>query len=165
MIIDRLILGNLSTNCYILTINNDCIIIDPADDYEKIKKKVGSKNILGAIVTHHHFDHVGALDSFEDIYDVNNLKEGINTLGPFNFETIYTPGHTDDSICIYFKEENIMFTGDFLFKDGIGRVDLGGNIIDMQNSLVKINTYNEKIIIYPGHGDQSILGYEVKKYL
>lgn len=165
MIIDRLILGSLSTNCYILTIDNDCIIIDPADDYDKIKKKVGNKNILGAIVTHHHFDHVGALDSFAKVYDFNNLKEGINTLCPFNFETIYTPGHTDDSICIYFKKENIMFTGDFLFKDGIGRVDLGGNILDMQNSLVKINTYNEKIIIYPGHGDKSVLGDEVKKYL
>lgn len=165
MIIDRLILGSLATNCYILTINNDCIVIDPADDYDKIKKKICGKNILGTIVTHHHFDHVGALNYFDKVYDINNLKEGINTLGTFNFEVIYTPGHTNDSICIYFKKEKIMFVGDFLFKDGIGRVDLGGNILDMKNSLVKINKYDKDITIYPGHGDKSKLGCEVNKYL
>ena len=40
-------------------------------------------------------------------------------LGEFKFEVIYTPGHKEDSITFYFKEENMMFTGDFLFYDTI----------------------------------------------
>lgn len=163
MKIDRLILGSLQTNCYILAINNECLVIDPADNYDLIKNKIGNKNILGAIITHHHFDHVGASSFFDNIYDINNLKEGINKIGDFIFEVIYTPGHTKDSICIYFKDENAMFVGDFIFKDGIGRIDLGGNIFDMKNSIDKIAKYNPDIVIYPGHGDYSKLGLELDK--
>lgn len=168
MKINRLILGSLKTNCYILTIDNDCIVIDPADNYELIKKEINGKNILGAIITHHHFDHIGASCYFDKVYDINNLKEGINKIGKFNFEIIYTEGHTKDSICIYFKDDNVMFVGDFIFKDGIGRTDLGGNIIDMQNSIRKISKYDPSITIYPGHGDNSKLGIElmnIKRYL
>ena len=56
-----------------------------------------------------------------------------------------------------------MFTGDFIFKDGIGRTDLGGNNFDMINSINKISKYNKDIKIYPGHGDPSILGTELEK--
>lgn len=163
MKIDRVIVGYLKTNCYIISKDNECLVIDPGDEYDNIKEVVGDKKVIGTIVTHHHFDHVGALPFFDNIYD--NLKEGINKIGKFSFEVIYTPGHTNDSICIYFKEDNIIFVGDFIFKDGIGRTDLGGNIIDMKNSLEKLSKYNQDIIIYPGHGDSSILGTEVSKWL
>lgn len=165
MTIDRLVLGSLQTNCYVLTLNNSCIVIDPADNYTKIKEIIKDKKVLGALITHHHFDHVGAIKYFDNIYDINNLKEGINKIDEFIFEIIYTPGHTKDSISIYFKEENIMFTGDFLFKNGIGRTDLGGNIIDMKNSLKRVSKYNKNIVIYPGHGDKSILGIELNKWI
>ena len=165
MKIDTVIVGYLKTNCYIISKDNECLVIDPGDEYAKIKDAIGNKKVIGTIITHHHFDHVGALINFDNIYDKNNLKEGINKIGKFNFEVIYTPGHTDDSICIYFKENNIMFVGDFIFKDAIGRTDLGGNIIDMNYSLEKISKYSKDIIIYPGHGDKSILGIELSKWL
>lgn len=160
--------GLLETNCYILSIDNNVIVIDPGDEYDKIKKVIKNKNVIGVIVTHNHFDHIGALNYFDNIYDYNNLKEGINKIGKFTFEVINTPGHTDDSICLYFKEDNIMFVGDFIFENGIGRTDLGGNINDMVNSLKKISKYNRNIIIYPGHGNFSKLGLEldkIKRYL
>ena len=160
--------GPLKTNCYILSINNDVLVIDPGDEYNKIKKAIANRNVNGVIVTHNHFDHIGALNYFDNIYDYNNLKEGINKIGNFAFEVIYTPGHTNDSICLYFKNENKMFVGDFIFKDGIGRIDLGGNINDMIKSLHKISHYDKNIYIYPGHGDFSKLGIELnktKKYL
>lgn len=137
MKLDRVVVGDLQTNCYILSINDNCIVIDPGDEYDKIKEKIGSKNVVGVIITHHHFDHVGALKYFNNIYDYNNLKEGINNIGKFTFEVIYTLGHTKDSISTYFKEDNVMFVGDFIFKDAIGRTDLGGSKIDMINSLKK----------------------------
>ena len=165
MKINRVIVGPLRTNCYIISINNECLVIDPGDNYELIKEEIGSKKVIGTIITHHHFDHIGAINHFDKIYDINNLKEGINTIGNFTFEVIYTKGHTNDSICIYFKEDNIMFVGDFLFKDGIGRTDLGGNEADMHNSLLKISKYNQDITILPGHGDNSKLGIEVNKWI
>ena len=78
MKIKRLILGSLETNCYILENDNEILIIDPADDYEEIIKNTDNKKILGVIVTHHHFDHVGALPNFKDkykIYDYSNLLD------------------------------------------------------------------------------------------
>ena len=165
MKIDKVIVGYLKENCYVLSIENNCLVIDPGDEYEKIKKVIGNKRVVGTIITNHHFDHVGALNHFNNIYDYHNLKEGINRIENFNFEVIYTPGHTNDSICIYFKDVNTMFVGDFIFKDAIGRTDLGGNMGDMKKSLFKISKYEKDIDILPGHGKESILGIEVNKWI
>lgn len=164
MKIDRVVVGNLETNCYILSINDKCLVIDPGDEYNKIKEVIGNKNILGVIITHYHFDHVGVLDYFDKnlILDKSNLEERQYKISDFNFEVIYTPGHSIDSITIYFKKEKIMFTGDFIFKNAIGRTDLpSGNILDMLNSLNKIKEYDKDIIIYPGHGTTTILKDEI----
>ena len=162
MNIKKVIVGLLDTNCYILSINDKCLIIDPGDDFNKIKQNINGK-VIGIIITHKHFDHIGALEECKKeynvpIYNFNNLEEKEISVGPFNFEVIYTFGHTNDSITLYFKKENIMFTGDFLFNDGIGRTDLAtGSITDMQKSLKKISKYNHNIIIYPGHGEKGLL--------
>lgn len=164
MKIDRVIVGPLDTNCYIISIGNNCLVIDPGDEYEKIKNAIGNKKILGVIITHYHFDHIGALNYFDKnlILDKSNLEEKEYNIDNFKFEIIYTPGHKEDLICIYFKEEKIMFTGDFIFKGAIGRTDLeGGSSIDMINSLNKIKKYNKDIIIYPGHGESSTLLNEI----
>lgn len=169
MLIDRLVVGLLEENTYILSINNDVIVIDPGSEYDKIKHYINNKKVLGVLVTHRHFDHIGALSNFDNnlVYDKSNLSEGIHAIGNFNFEVIYTPGHKEDAITFYFKDYNAMFTGDFIFKDAIGRTDLpGGNMESMIESLNKIKSYNKDIIIYPGHGDKSTLGKnDLTKYL
>lgn len=160
MKIDRIIVGPLETNCYILSNNNECLVIDPGDEYHKIKKVIGNKKVLGVIVTHYHFDHIGALCNFDKslVYDKSNLKEKEYNIGSFKFEVIYTPGHKEDSITIYFEKDKIMFTGDFIFKNSFGRTDLdGGSRMDMINSLKKIKRYEKDIIIYPGHGETTFL--------
>ena len=60
MEIEILELGFLDTNCYILTKNDKCIVIDPAADYKKINAKLKGKELVGILVTHHHPDHIGA---------------------------------------------------------------------------------------------------------
>ena len=160
MKINRVVVGPLETNCYILSIDNKCLVIDPGDEYTKIKEIIGNKEVVGVIITHYHFDHIGALDNFDKtlILDRNNLKEKEYNLGSFIFEIIYTPGHKEDSITLYFKDEKVMFTGDFIFKGAIGRMDLpGGNEKDMMNSLEKIKKYDKNIKIYPGHGEYTYL--------
>lgn len=152
--------GDLETNCYILTIDNECIIIDPGDDFLTIKEAVKGKKVIGCLVTHFHPDHIGALEEIISYYDieVNKLK-----YGNFDYETIETPGHTFDSKTFYFKDINTMFTGDFIFYRSIGRTDLGGNDNDMKKSLEEMKKYNDDIIIYPGHGPKTILKEE-KQY-
>ena len=66
---------------------------------------------------------------------------------------------------IYFKNEKVMFTGDFLFYRSIGRTDLDtGSDIDMIKSLEKISKYPDDIVIYPGHGPKSTLGREKNNF-
>lgn len=159
--------GKLECNCYLLGIGDKVLVIDPGDDYRKIKEIIGTREVVGIIITHYHFDHIGALEEMvrdygASVYDKNNMIDGNNKIGEYSFEVIYTPGHKEDAITIYFREEKIMFCGDFIFRDSIGRCDLpGGDISEMIKSIEKIKKYDKDTIIYPGHGDKTRLGYEI----
>ena len=113
------------------------------------------------MITHYHPDHIGALDYFDcPIYD-NNLGEKEYEIGPFKFEIIKTYGHTTDSVTYYFKNDKVMFTGDFLFEKTVGRWDFEtGDYEQMKTSILKIKKYPDDITIYPGHGNTTNLGYE-----
>lgn len=160
--------GYLETNCYLLIKNNNCLIIDPGDESDNIINEIGNLNVVGIIVTHYHFDHIGALDEIKNkynapVYDINNLEEKEYNINDFIFDIIYTKGHHETCISIYFKDDKIMFTGDFLFKESIGRTDLEtGNYDEMLKSLDKIKKYPSDITIYPGHGDSSNLAHELE---
>lgn len=165
--------GFLQTNCYLIIKNKDCIIIDPGDDFNKISKIIESDdlNVCAILITHHHFDHVRALDACIEkynvkVYDFNNYinDDEIYKIKDFEFKMIDTRGHKDDLITFYFYKDNIMFTGDFIFKGTIGRCDLADSDYDMMLiSLDKIKKYNDDIKIYPGHGRNTTLLHE-KEY-
>lgn len=75
---------------------------------------------------------------------------------------IETPGHTSGSICYYIESQKILFTGDTLFHNTIGRFDLpGGNqkklVNSIKNKLFKLDYYT---IVMPGHGSSTFIGYE-----
>ena len=85
-------------------------------------------------------------------------------IGDFSFQVIYTPGHSKDSVSFYFPEENVMFVGDFIFKESIGRTDLpGGDSMEMKESIKKLLTYDENMILYPGHYEITTLKDEIAK--
>jgi len=168
MEVRKIVTGPLEENCYVLKQNHTCLVIDPGDDANLIKEQIEGDKVLAVLLTHSHFDHIGAL---RDIIGKKNipilkgriLEEKEYTYGDFTFEVIKTPGHSNDSVTYYFKSENKMFTGDFLFKESIGRCDLPtGNLSDMKESLKKIRTYDKTIELYPGHGENSILEQELE---
>ena len=171
MKIETIKVGYLKTNCYLIIKNQKCIIVDPGDEFEKIKNKIDTLklNPIKVLITHHHFDHVGALDDIMKSYKIdminfNNYKNDneIIEIEEFKFKMIYTPGHKSDLITYYFFEENKMFCGDFIFKNDIGRWDLDtGNKEEMLESIKKIKNYPKNTIIYPGHGDITDLNYEI----
>ena len=165
MKVETVVVGNLEENCYLLKKEGKVLVIDPGNEYEKIKKSIGNQPVEAILITHHHFDHIGALPYFSSIpiYDSSNLKEETYQLGPFQFQVLNTKGHTTDSITFLFEKEKKMFVGDFLFYRTIGRTDFPtGNDNDMKESIKKIKQYSD-YTIYPGHGPITNLEEE-KKY-
>ena len=72
MKIENLVLGRLRTNCYILKKDNKCIIIDPADEADVIKNACEGYEVEEILVTHHHFDHILALEELEKAYQIKH---------------------------------------------------------------------------------------------
>jgi len=72
-----------------------------------------------------------------------------------------TPGHTPGSVCLYFPDDKVLFSGDTLFCMGYGRTDLpGGNTAQLIASLQRLFTLPSNTRVYPGHGDFTTIGSE-----
>ena len=81
------------------------------------------------------------------------------------FTVLSTPGHTEGSCCYYAKEDNILFSGDTLFQESVGRTDLPtGSAAKLVNSIrEKLFVLPEDTLVLSGHGDQTTIGEE-KQY-
>ena len=76
-----------------------------------------------------------------------------------------TPGHSRGSVCLYGGEDKVLFSGDTLFNNGIGRMDLyGASMQDMRGSLRSLFRLPEDVTVYPGHGDPTTIGAEKARY-
>ena len=88
-----------------------------------------------------------------------------NNIIPFGSHTlriIRTPGHSRGSVSFYCAEENVLFTGDTLFKGSIGRTDFpGGSMFQIISSLRELAQLPDTTIVYPGHGPQTSIGFEL----
>ena len=162
MNIKKVIVGSLETNCYIVESNGNVLIIDPGSEFDKIKNNINGK-VVGILITHNHFDHIGALDECKKfyqvpVYDKSNLINGVNVIENFEIIVKYNLGHTMDSISFIFGD--IMFSGDFIFEGTIGRCDLGGDYSLMQESIKDILKSKINYKIYPGHGNETTLDRE-----
>ena len=117
--------------------------------------------------THHHNDHVGGNLELKDKYGckiIGSLKDqeripGIDialnendlfSIGRSTLKVIDTPGHTIGHICFYFKEDQVLFSGDTIFSLGCGRL-FEGSFEEMTSSLLKIKSLPGKTKIYCGH--------------
>jgi len=83
--------------------------------------------------------------------------------GNSSLEVLYTPGHADGSVCFYSPEDGFVITGDVLFKDTVGRTDLPSGDFDklMDSIRTKLFTLPEDTVVYPGHGPETSIGYEM----
>jgi len=152
---------------WLVTTNEGSIVIDPGESANLINFIDKNKYKLEAIlITHHHFDHTGGIDSLItdnaiDVYGPNNnidsinkrLKEGdkVSSIG-LEFEILEVPGHTLDHIAYYCDNNGspILFSGDTLFSGGCGRV-FEGTYKQMFNSIKKLKKLPKKTQIYCGH--------------
>jgi hydroxyacylglutathione hydrolase len=90
--------------------------------------------------------------------------EQVIECGSIRLKAIHVPGHAPGSLAFYCGEGGILFTGDALFAGTIGRTDLpGGSFEILINSIKsKLFVLPPDTIIYPGHGEQSTIGNEMK---
>lgn len=167
-----------------------CAVIDPGWDSGAILSAAGEAKlrIEKILLTHAHFDHMGALaeiasETGAPIYvhsseasDVGGDLKTVVTedgteikLGSFKIECIHTPGHTPGSQCFLVGDN--LFTGDTLFVDGCGRVDLpGSSPPEMLSSLNRLSKLDPATKVWPGHdygGLESTIGklMETNPYL
>ncbi|MGI8600424.1 MAG: MBL fold metallo-hydrolase, partial [Chitinophagaceae bacterium] len=79
-------------------------------------------------------------------------------------DILLTPGHSPGSICFYSRAHKFIIAGDVLFQNSIGRTDLpGGSFEALEESIkVKLYTLPQDVIVYPGHGDSTTIGDEIK---
>ena len=163
--------AGIITNCYLIIKDNTCLIVDPGAQEDKIINEIGSLKPLAILITHHHFDHIGAVSSLKNNYHIPviDYKDYLNddkilNINNFDFRIIETKGHSEDSVSYYFFKDKVLFSGDFIFLEDIGRCDLkGGDFNKMQGSLRKLLELPEEIKIYPGHEEETTLAHE-KKY-
>ncbi|EOH1637211.1 MBL fold metallo-hydrolase [Enterococcus faecalis] len=92
-------------------------------------------------------------------------EEGEIHIDSFSFKVLFTPGHSPGSVSYYMEHENIIISGDVLFKDSIGRTDIiGGNQnILMQTIQEKMFKLPEKTLVFSGHGDVTDIQTERKQ--
>lgn len=120
--------------------------------------------LVAMLITHAHPDHVCGKETAEMQYGLKALiqpAEGRLDIPYFHIEVIATPGHKEDAVCYYLPEEQIIFTGDTLFQESIGRTDLpGGDMVILIRSLKKLVVLPEETKVYPGHGYATTIGHE-----
>ena len=102
-------------------------------------------------------------DQFTDLADsIRHFEDGaeLKFSDELVFTVLHTPGHTPGGSCFLFGDD-IMFSGDTLFRGAVGRIDFaGGNLRDMRASLLKIGTLPGNRTVYCGHYENTTLDYE-----
>ena len=188
--ITTLPLGSYQTNCYIVRAADakSCAVIDPgyeADGILDFLKQEGL-SLDAVLLTHGHFDHVGAVKAIAaetdcqvwlcpddlsmppmmtagKLHYTHTYGEGTELhLAGLDIRVLHTPGHTPGSVCLLC--EDALFSGDTLFAGSCGRTDLpGGSWAILTQSLKRLATIEADLRVFPGHGEATTLAYE-KQY-
>jgi glyoxylase-like metal-dependent hydrolase (beta-lactamase superfamily II) len=98
-----------------------------------------------------------------DLQIDKDLKDGEKIqLGDEHISILHLPGHSPGSVVLYAPQSNFIISGDVLFNTSIGRTDLpGGNYAQLINAINnKLMTLPDDVIVYPGHGPETSIGYE-----
>lgn len=166
-------------------------VIDPGGDEDDIINEIqrlGTK-VKIVLLTHGHADHTGGVDKLKEKYNVpvalnnrdkemmlnhefiygsinsvieKNIKDGDKFIvGNLEINCVETPGHTPGGVS--FIVGNMVFTGDTLFQGSIGRTDFKGGDSDaiIKSIKTKLLTLPEDTVVYPGHGPETTIKYEM----
>ena len=190
MLIKTLPVGQLETNCYIVSNENtlECVVIDPGDEANRILDYIEDNKLkcVAILLTHGHFDHVGAVD---EVAESTGATVYMHELDDAKVSSMFMMSYHLPESGVYLKDgdvlnlaglefhimatpghtlggvtircEDALFTGDTLFKGSCGRVDLpGGDLNTIMDSIRIICQLPGDYEVYPGHMDSSTLERE-----
>ncbi|HSK90689.1 MAG TPA: MBL fold metallo-hydrolase [Euzebyales bacterium] len=185
----KLSVGPMDNNCYILADVDagEALVIDAADDPQRILDAVGDLRVTVVLTTHGHQDHWQALDAVARTTGATVVHHAADrariprapdhtvehgtwlTFGRTRVEVRHTPGHTDGSICVLLtghaadrpQSATHLFSGDTLFPGGPGKTQGAEQFDQIMRSLREhLFVLPDDTWVYPGHGDDTTLGHE-----
>lgn len=190
MLIKTIPVGQLETNCYVVTNEEtlECVVIDPGDESNTILDYLEANRLKcrAILLTHGHYDHVGAVDAVEEetgapVYmnERDDRRNAADAHLPYSLKTngrSYDDGDAVEAAGLRFQVlatpghtrgsvtllcGDALFTGDTLFKGSCGRTDLPGGDMDQElASLRRLCLLPGDYEVYPGHMDPSTLERE-----
>ena len=168
--------GPLACNCSILADETSlrATVIDPGADIDTILAVLKQHHLTveQIIITHAHIDHVGGAVRLKRLTgvpvpevatpDVDASDLLALTIAGEPAQVLYTPGHTEGSICLHMPSPQLLLAGDTLFAGSIGRTDLpGGDLRKILKSLKeRVLTLPDATRVIPGHGPATTIGEE-----
>lgn len=175
--------GEMWANTYLVTCQrtNESVLIDAPGNSEKMLVQVKDRQVKYILMTHNHGDHIGALAGLKSELKVPvagheldaprypvpldiNLKDGDKLeCGKLEINVLHTPGHTKGSLCFLIGKH--LLDGDTLFPHGPGHTMSSANFKQIVKSLEKkIFVLPDDTLVYPGHGDFTVLGREKEEF-
>ena len=154
-------------NTYLLVNDQAIIVVDPGSNTDKIKEKITAidKPVAAILITHAHYDHIMGLDVIRDAFGQPPVyiseKEASWLYSPKdNFSGL--DRHSWGSVSLVFPDDDLVLTGDALFRETIGRTDLPtGNAEQLLNSIkTELFSLPNHFTVYPGHGRETTIAHE-----
>ena len=184
--ITKFAVSEMSNNVYLLRCRHtdEQLLVDAADDPQRILSVVGADGLATVVTTHQHWDHHRALEAVvaatgaqtvagaDDVEGIpvpvsRPVKDGDTVkVGRSTLEVIHLVGHTPGSIALLYDDPAgtpHLFTGDSLFPGGVGntfgdKAAFASLIDDVEHKI--FDRLPDETWFYPGHGDDSTLGAE-----
>ena len=186
MLIKTLTVGQIETNCYIVTDEDtlQCAVIDPGDESNTVLNYLEDNHLTAKYIflTHGHFDHTMAVNAVHEETSATVCMSRKDTgkgdyrfdppkgsifygegdtfhVGGLTFRVMETPGHTPGGVCLICQDA--IFSGDTLFRDSCGRTDLpGGDMSELLASLKRLYDLPGDYEVWPGHMGPTTLDRE-----
>ena len=177
--ISRLVVGQLDNNTYLIqdTETGDTLIVDAADDANRLLEFVGDTRVIGVFTTHGHWDHHQAVPEVTEKLGVPfmlhpldaaiaekrldvEIVPGVMNIGTTLATILHTPGHTPGSVCL--SLDGVVITGDTLFPGGPGatRFDHSSFTTIIESIENQLFVLADETVVLPGHGDPTTTGTE-----
>jgi glyoxylase-like metal-dependent hydrolase (beta-lactamase superfamily II) len=180
--IHKLVVGPYDNNVFVLRCKEtgDAVLIDAANEHEKLLELAKRLNVRRVLETHGHADHIQAVPAMREAgyevavtaldaprlkavgYDVFLDDAEVIDVGRLRLHAIHTPGHTPGSISFLVEGAPILFTGDTLFPGGPGATSFEGGDFPtiIQTIEAKMFALPDDTIVLPGHGADTTIGTE-----
>lgn len=170
----KVAVGSYENDVYALVAGDQALIVDGADEPDRILALTEGLTVTGIAQTHNHFDHVAALPALVEALGVpvyahpddpppvpfTAIGEGnVLTVADVNVTALHTPGHTPGSVC--YASEGFLFSGDTLFPAGPGKTADPERFAEIMASLDRLFAeFPDETRVCPGHGIDTTLGRE-----